>query len=252
LFVQETIAVIGQSHAETAIKLCLEAALVANRFVVADASSANEASSDFRIIAHELLVQALGRFEHDLVEVSSQYRSLESIIGTLLEAKSLRKAEYESMCTKVAQFSAKIVRKADQCRLVMNCAHLFYPVATTRDISIYGNPQRALECLQRALKLADAATAANPAHVRLFIDLLEIYIFFFEHKNPVIKDTYVTGLLALVMEQVNILSGSLSNTPHVEAAKNHYSEVLQSLQRKKTQTGLLELFGSIQVESFKF
>ena len=36
---------------------------------------------------------------------------------------------------------------------------------------MYQNPQRALECLQRALKLADASTTASASCVYLFVDL---------------------------------------------------------------------------------
>lgn len=43
-----------------------------------------------------------------------------------------------------------------------------------------------LECLQRALKIADACMSSS-VHVQLFVDILNEYLYFFEHKNPAVR-----------------------------------------------------------------
>jgi vacuolar protein sorting-associated protein 35 len=50
------------------------------------------------------------------------------MVGTLLALRSLSKEDYESLITKTAQFSAKFMKKPDQCELVAHYA----PISFTR------------------------------------------------------------------------------------------------------------------------
>ncbi|CAM9980541.1 unnamed protein product, partial [Heterosigma akashiwo] len=48
------------------------------------------------------------------------------------------------------------------------------------------------ECLQRALKIADACLAASPMW-RFFLRILDQYIYLFAHGCPQITDKFVSG-----------------------------------------------------------
>lgn len=98
----------------------------------------------------------------------------------------------------------------------------------------YQNPQRALECLQRALKLADASTTASASHVYLFVDLFDHYVYFFEKKNPSITEKYVTGLAALIKEHLNTLTPIASgDAVAINEAKAQFDEILRHIQKKR-------------------
>jgi vacuolar protein sorting-associated protein 35 len=127
--------------------------------------------------------------------------------------------------------------------LVALCAHLFYP-ADDGGQSKYSNPQRALECLQRSLKLADACTTANPACISLFVDLLEHYMYFFEKKNPLITHAYITGLIALINEHLNSLNAIGSD----KEAKAHFVEVIRYIKKKQMDSSdVSEMFSQIKI-----
>ena len=215
--------------------------MLADRFAVLD----HEAASNFSAISFELLSQAFTLFEEGLSALQSQKRCIEIVIGSLLQNKSLSSEEYESFITKTTQFAAKILKKPEQCQLVALCAYLFYPVSSSGEEMKYNNAQRALECLQRSLKLADACTTANPANVGLFVELLEHYIFFFEKKNPVITDAYITGLVALIKEHISSRDGT--GNPGVGEAKAHFFEVVQYIKDKKVDPASAELFAPVQI-----
>ena len=106
---------------------------------------------------------------------------------------------------------------------------------------IYSNPQRCLECLQRALKLADACTTANPADLKLFVDLLDHYLFFFEKNNPSITGKYLSGLVALVQEH---LAGDVSGGG---ASKAQFHQIVSYIRRKKESKDTEEKFADIDV-----
>jgi vacuolar protein sorting-associated protein 35 len=102
-----------------------------------------------------------------------------------------------------------------------------------------------LECLQRALKLADACTNANPADLRLFVSLLEDYLYFFEKNNPSITGKYITGLVALVQEHAgNRLVG---DTSAVGEARAHFLEIVRFIKRKKDNPETSDKFSNIDV-----
>lgn len=99
---------------------------------------------------------------------------------------------------------------------------------------MYQNPKRALECLQRALKLADASTTASASYVYLFVDLLDHYVYFFEKENPSITEKYVTGLAALIKEHLKTLTPLASgDAAAINDARAHFDEILRYIQRQK-------------------
>jgi vacuolar protein sorting-associated protein 35 len=217
----------------------LDVALTADSFAVLAKDGTD--ATDYTPIAYEFLSQAFGLYDEQISESKVQHRCITSMSGTLLAFRTLSKEDYETLITKTAQFSARVLKKPDQCQLVAMCAHLFYPVGSGKDM-MYSNPQRALECLQRSLKLADACTSANPVHVSLFVDLLEHYVYFFENKNPLITHAYITGLIALITEHLS----NASRLENVEA-RAQYLEVLHYIKQKKAGEATAELFAPISL-----
>jgi len=236
IFIQETVALIGKPNAEIAVKLFLEVALVA------DSMAKGDDATLYAPVAYELLSQSYALYEERISDPKSQLRCVTAMIGTLLTCKSLSESDYETLITKTAQFSAKLTRKADQCQMVAECAHLFFPAGGS---STYSNPQRALECLQRSLKLADAATSSNASNMYLFVDLMEHYMYFLEKKNPVVGAQYVTGLAALVKEYLR----NATDARAVSDAKHHFIGVVKEIQRKKAAEATAELFAPVEVDT---
>ena len=116
---------------------------------------------------------------------------------------------------------------------------------------MYQNPQRALECLQRALKLADASTTASASYVYLFVDVLDHYVYFFENENPSITEKYVTGLAALIKEHLNTLTPMASgDAAAINDARAQFDEILRYIQRKKesSDTAVAERFSLVQTD----
>jgi vacuolar protein sorting-associated protein 35 len=240
--IQETIELISKNDPEKGIKLYVEASAFADRNVGKTTLLDND-GTDMATISYELLRLAMTLYEDKITDPKSQCRCITSFSGSILALKSVNKENYESLITRTAQFAAKIVLKPEQCQLVALCAHLFYP-ADNGGQSKYSNPQRALECLQRSLKLADACTTANPACISLFVDLLEHYMYFFEKKNPLITHAYITGLIALINEHLNSLNAIGSD----KEAKAHFVEVIRYIKKKQMDSSdVSEMFSQIKI-----
>ena len=122
---QSTVALLAKVNPEVGVNLYIDIALAADNMAVIDKDK--QSAKALMQIAIELMSQGILLHEDDIAEPKSQERSLVKIIGALIALQTLNGDEYERLITKAAQFSAKLVRKPEQCRMVTLCAHLFYP-----------------------------------------------------------------------------------------------------------------------------
>ena len=95
---------------------------------------------------------------------------------------------YETIITKTAKHCASVLDRTDQSNLVSLAAHLFFTPS-------YKNNVRVLECLKRALKIADNVLENKSF---LFISLLNRYFYFFEKGNEEITHEQLNNLINLV------------------------------------------------------
>jgi vacuolar protein sorting-associated protein 35 len=122
VFVQQTISMLAKRSPEMGVKLYLEAAKTANLL------SSRDSESSFSPIAYELISQSFVLYEEHMGESKLQSRCIVSIVGTLLSIRCLSDDDYSSLIMKVTQYSAKMLKKSDQCEMVALCSHLFYVV----------------------------------------------------------------------------------------------------------------------------
>ena len=122
VFVQETISILAKSSPEKAIKFYLESALASDKF------GSKREDSSFGQIAYELIAQSFALCEENSGDSRLQSRCIVAMVGALLACRCLGTEDYESLIMKTAQYSAKMLKKTDQCEMVALCSYLFYVV----------------------------------------------------------------------------------------------------------------------------
>ena len=82
-----------------------------------------------------------------------------------------------------------------------------------------------LECLQRALRVADACmdTAVS---VELFVEILNRYVYYFDQENEAVTTKYLNGLIELI--QSNLGTGGDGGKPAAEG-----KEAVQGLENAR-------------------
>jgi vacuolar protein sorting-associated protein 35 len=128
VFLQKTVALLAKSNPELGVKLYLQTA------AAADTLAALGKSDEFGSIMNELVSQAFTLYEEEIGDSKAQSRNIKLMIGTLLAFQAISTQEYERLIPKAAQFSAKLLKKPDQCQMVALCAHLFY--RTGKNVSL--------------------------------------------------------------------------------------------------------------------
>ena len=250
IYVVQVIGYIAQVNPEKGLKLYTEAALTADK--LGSQCKSDDEKETYGTIANEMFSLACTLYdERASKDVRNQKRCVMSMIGKLMACRSLAKADYEQLTMKISKFCAKMAKQNEQCEMVSRCSHLFYVIDDDGTTVLYANAQRSLECLQRSLKLANACTTADVSNLRLFVDLLDIYLFFFEKNNPLITGNYITGLVALIKEHsggIPLHQGG-GTIPAASEAKNQFLQIVRYIKEMKNKPEGAEKFSGIDVSS---
>ena len=77
-----------------------------------------------------LVLQAFMLFEEAIPDSAGERVALASIVGALHRCRVFPPEPRATLVHKATGYSAKLLRKADQCRAVLACSHLFWQVAS--------------------------------------------------------------------------------------------------------------------------
>jgi len=223
---------------DTAAKVFIYAALAADK--------ANE-----EMVAYEYVVQSFSIFENQ-ADSKLQASLVPFFVGAVQTLTCFGKDNLEILQAKTALYAAQLLKKTDQCRHVTLSAHLFWSVTPERILREGESPpipgrngKRALECLQRALKTADALQAGpgsssnKSQSLALLVEILNQYIFFLQAGADKIKPQYITELISLITEQLNT-----ANPPVDIAVENFYRRTMAHLKRLAAKGGKFAEFSS--------
>ncbi|KAG0370282.1 Vacuolar protein sorting-associated protein 35 [Gamsiella multidivaricata] len=207
----------------------------------------------FEDICYEFFVQAFTIYEESISESKAQFQAITLMVGTLQTTSCFNVDHYDTLITKCALHGAKLLKKPDQCRAVYTCSHLWWGtmiVAQGEDgeetVQPYRDGKRVLECLQKALKIADSCMD-SVTNVELFVEILNRYIYYFEKQNEAVTVKYLNGLIDLINTNLGNMenpdqhppssnsSSLLENDPaHIsEYVMAHFRNTIYHLERRK-------------------
>lgn len=185
-------------------------------------------------IAYELFNQCFVVYEENLILNMSQnqlhnphesmggavsYQSIIMIANRLANLRYFKKENYENLITKITLYGSKLLKKQDQCRSVYFCAHLWWwcdlwidepsPTVSKEQDSeegkddetekpvLYRDAKRVLECLQKALRVADSCMDPYLL-LKLFVEILNRCLIFSVYGNGLVDLRYINGLIDLI------------------------------------------------------
>lgn len=207
------------SRVPTSAELCLRLFVACGQ--IADQTNAEE-------ISYEFFAQAFTIYEEAISDSRAQFQAVCVIAGALHETRNFGKENYDTLITKCALHGSKLLKKPDQCRAVYLASHLWWAVPITArgetegEKDLYRDGKRVLECLQRALRVADACmdTAVS---VELFVEILNRYVYYFDQQNEAVTTKYLNGLIELIYS--NLQSNQESTT--IDMPKRHFLRTVE-------------------------
>ncbi|KAJ5648235.1 hypothetical protein N7490_004607 [Penicillium lividum] len=188
----------------------------------------------FEEVSYEFFAQAFTIYEDSISDSRAQFQAVCIISGALHGTRGFSKENYDTLITKAALHGSKLLKKPDQCRAVYLASHLWWVVENPQrgeedPKNLYRDGKRVLECLQRALRVADACmdTAVS---VELFVEILNRYVYYFDQQNETVTTKYLNGLIELI-------HSNLSNTedepnPNLDGPKRHFERTLEYIRTR--------------------
>jgi len=122
------------------------------------------------------------------------------------------------------------MRHNDQCHAVCMSSHLFWRSLPDADAANVGRDgKRVLECLQKSLKVADSSMNAA-SNVLLFVEILNQYLYFFEHHNEAVAVKYLSSIISLINTNIAALDNPAQETVAIRA---FYKNTLDYIKYRK-------------------
>ncbi|RDW94377.1 putative vacuolar protein sorting-associated protein 35 [Coleophoma crateriformis] len=209
-------------------ELCLRLFIACGQ--IADQTGAEE-------VSYEFFAQAFTIYEEAISDSRAQFQAVCVIAGALHETRNFGKENYDTLITKCALHGSKLLKKPDQCRAVYLASHLWWavPIAIKPEEAeedgvknLYRDGKRVLECLQRALRVADACmdTAVS---VELFVEILNRYVYYFDQQNEAVTTKYLNGLIELIHSNLQTNSDSAT----IDMPKRHFHRTLEYISSRE-------------------
>ncbi|KAK3710863.1 retromer complex subunit Vps35 [Vermiconidia calcicola] len=183
-------------------------------------------------IAYEYFAQAFTIYEESISDSRSQFQAICIISGALAGcSERFGQENYDTLITKTALHGSKLLKKPDQCRAVYLASHLWWAVEKGERQEgakePYRDGKRVLECLQRALRVADACmdTAVS---VELFVEILNRYVYYFDQENDAVTTKYLNGLVELIHSNLN----TTENASGLENPRRHFERTLEYIRSR--------------------
>ncbi|QKX57262.1 uncharacterized protein TRUGW13939_04371 [Talaromyces rugulosus] len=187
----------------------------------------------FEEVSYEFLAQAFTIYEDAISDSRAQFQAVCIIASALHNSRGFSKENYDTLITKAALHGSKLLKKPDQCRAVYLASHLWWVVENSQReedaANLYRDGKRVLECLQRALRVADACmdTAVS---VELFVEILNRYVYYFDQQNETVTTKYLNGLIELIHSNLQTNDGE--ENPSLENPKRHFQRTLDYIKSR--------------------
>jgi vacuolar protein sorting-associated protein 35 len=174
--------------------------------------------------SYEFFAEAFTIYEEAISDSRAQYQALCIIAGALQSTQNFSTDNYDTLVSKCALYGSKLLKKPDQCRAVYLASHLWWREGKAE----FRDDKRVLECLQRALRVADACMDVAVS-VELFVEILNRYLYYYDHGNTAVTVRYINGLIDLIQTNLsNNADEKISDSP-----RKHFERTLEYISQQK-------------------
>ncbi|OTA54367.1 vacuolar protein sorting-associated protein 35 [Hypoxylon sp. EC38] len=199
--------------------------------------------TSFEEVAYEFFAQAFTVYEEAISDSKAQFQAVCVIAGALHQTRNFGKENYDTLITKCALHGSKLLRKPDQCRAVYLASHLWWatPIAAIDESDegvsfLYRDGKRVLECLQRALRVADSCME-QATSIELFVEILDRYVYYFDQQNESVTTKYINGLIELIHSN---LSTNQQDSASIESSRRHFKHTLDNIASRQYEGVVLQ------------
>lgn len=269
-----------ETNSEDVFKLYLNLAFVADQ--LKQETIAYELYNQCFIVYEESLLLDMSQSNiinpHESMGGSISYQAVLLLVNKLQQLRFFSTENYENLITKVTLYGSKLLKKQEQCRSVYYCAHLWWWVdplieeasptvevlnenkeslekvdddvkdeqnqikTAIDEVALYQDPKRVMECLQKALRIADLCMDPKLL-LKLFVDILNRCLIFNEYGNTAVDSRYINGLIELIRNNLSNFEDEMDNGDDegklIRQIQNYFLRTLRYIKNRQQTEGAL-------------
>lgn len=157
-------------------------------------------------LTYEFFVQAFVIYEESISESRAQLQAITGIISTLQASRVFGPDNYDTLITKAALHGSKLLKKSHQATAVLYASHMWWQGDEAgrepRTKPPLRDGKRALECLQKSLRIATGCIDELTS-VQLYVDALDRYLYYFEQGVEAVTPKYINSLVELITSNID-------------------------------------------------
>ena len=229
--VDEIIKVVNTAYPELALKLYLVCAANLNQMKISQ--------EKFFELYKYYMNNSIKIFKEVNLDQKEKLNLLNNTIGNLSLFKLSETKNVESIADELKELSINLVKRADQCNSILNCAELYF---------ILSNQKKARECMNRAKRIAGFAIS-NPENLPLFIIILNKYVRFIESSEG---DEYffdkddIDDTIDLIKNHISTIKTENANQIFIPETEKFFQDTLIIIS-KRAKEGKKAIYGEIAI-----
>ena len=227
--IDEIIKVVNTAYPELALRLYLVAAANLNQMKLSQ-----EKFFDLYKYYVNTAISILKEVNPDQKE---KLALLNNTMGILSLFKLSASKNIEPIADELKTLSLNLIKRADQCMALLNCAELYFTLA---------EPKKAKECMNRAKRIANYSMT-NPENLPLYIIILNKYIHFIEATEG---DEYffdkddIDDTIEIVKNYISTIKIENTNQSFLPEAEKFFQDTLDVI-IKRGKEGKKAIYGEI-------
>jgi len=230
-FMHKTITAMEELDAQIVLHLWLTGAVAADR--------ANKVNQTFCDICFEFLTQAFICYDEQLTDSLKQFHEVFIVVGTVTQITCLEDDNYDILVQKLIQSASRLLKKPIQVRAIAACSHLFWCDAR-RD------SKRVQECMQKCLKVTQAAVQADPKQCILWVEMLDKYVYYLETEC---ETTNFAALIDICQKHIQFAAESGGSEAESREASEYLKRILSYIRaQQNSNSEQAALYSKIELE----
>ena len=224
----ETLTLINTINQELSFKLYLQAASQVN-LINSDKQQFEEACASF-------INGAMSIFQEG--KNDNLFNMIISISGSILTYTILSNETLSQIVNSLFNSAQKFTKRVEQCNSMLIISHLYY--------SLLNDKNKVLDCLKKATRFAKFAMT-NPAHLFLYVDILNKYIFYVENDNNdnFITVDYIEETIEDIKNHLETIKNENKDIEYLTPIEEYFNRTIEIIKKRKEEEGKNKIYGEI-------
>jgi vacuolar protein sorting-associated protein 35 len=192
----------------------------------AHAASNVDPGHAYEDLSYDFISQALIIYEEELAESDVLFNTINLITATLMHLHNFDEDNSDTLITKAAKHAARQLKKPDQCIAVLNVTHLFWNDRVREE-------NRIVECLKRALKIAELSMS-SPKNVGLYVSILNKYLYYILQGVEGIEPERISELIELISDHMTQIQSEKESPVDISPEVTYLRNTIAHIRAKRS------------------